>query len=139
MNSRNIKHVFIFVELMTIGLFLNIHNFCGLVVLEYVRIFYIIKNEFSAILKIMLVTDDVMGLFSRKRKLCRTHYASVMSDATNEALHGRNPNLDAMIKEVEIVDFQKCVLCKEIRGVERITKDMTDEERENYLKYRYDN
>jgi len=26
MNSRNIKHVFIFVELMTIGLFLNVHN-----------------------------------------------------------------------------------------------------------------
>jgi len=27
MNSRNIKLVFIFVELMTIGLFQNIHNF----------------------------------------------------------------------------------------------------------------
>jgi len=27
MYSGNIKHVFIFVELMTIGLFLNIHNF----------------------------------------------------------------------------------------------------------------
>jgi len=27
MNSRNIKHVFIFVELMTIGLSLSIHNF----------------------------------------------------------------------------------------------------------------
>ena len=52
MNSRNIKHVFIFVELMTIGLFLNIHNFCGLVVIEYAKIFFIIKNEFSAILKI---------------------------------------------------------------------------------------
>jgi len=27
MYSGSIKHVFIFVELMTIGLFLNIHNF----------------------------------------------------------------------------------------------------------------
>ena len=34
---------------------------------------------------------------------------------------------------------QKCVLCKEIRGVERITKDMTDDERDAYLKSRYDN
>ena len=52
MNSRNIKLMFIFVELMTIGLFLNIHNFCGLVVIEYAKIFFIIKHQFSAILKI---------------------------------------------------------------------------------------
>ena len=80
-----------------------------------------------------------MGLFSRKRKLCSTHYESVMQRPISETLHGRFFNLAEMIKEVEIVDSQKCVLCKEIRGVDKITKDMTDDERDDYLKRRYDN
>ena len=91
-----------------------------------------------------------MGLFSRKRKLCRTHYESVMSGPTNEALNGRflASDLQDMVKNVEMVDFQKCVLCKEVREeikiiekrIDKKTKDMTDEEREKFFKeYRYDN